>query len=403
LFAEYFLYTICTTLYTTLYIEEKTMPEKNRPVTIKEVARIAGVSIKTVSNVVNDWPYVSEETRQKVLDVIREVGYRPNYSARSLVTGKTKTIGVIIPDISNPFFGMAIRGCEDLLFQKEYSLVLCNTNEDINRERFNLELLMSRGVDALIVWGARNECTKIEEYTGDQIPLVTVDLPGCPLSGNHTGVTVNSQEGAFEAVRHLIDLGCRRIGHLEGPDIRMTAQRRVNGYRQALESAGIPYDPNLLVSDAPSIRGGFRAAMEILTSRKPDAIFCYNDLMAVGALVAAREKKINVPQDLMVCGFDDITMASMTEPPLTTIRINQYKLGHLTGRLVLDRLEKKIEGPQAISFPVALQVRGSTNRNSFGNEERISILENLISSLTADDPDRILSDHTPTPGEFNEI
>ncbi len=170
--------------------------KQTRPATLKDVAAYAKVSIKTVSNVVNEWPYITDETRQKVLDAIQAVGYRPNQAARSLVTGKTRTIGVLIPDIANPFFGAAMRGCEDFLFQGGYSLLLSNTNEDLSRERNNLELLLSRGVDALLLWGSRMGCEELEEIIGPRLPLVTVELSTEPRRPNHANINIDNQRGA---------------------------------------------------------------------------------------------------------------------------------------------------------------------------------------------------------------
>ena len=152
------------------------MAAKKKSVTMTDVAAHAGVSVKTVSNVINDWPYVTDETRQRVVEAIEVVGYRPNQMASSLVTGKTLSIGVVIPDISNPFFGASIRGCEDVLFEAGYSLFLCNTNENEKRERYYLEQLLSRGVDALILWGTRICCEDLEGIVGSEIALVTVEL-----------------------------------------------------------------------------------------------------------------------------------------------------------------------------------------------------------------------------------
>ena len=306
------------------------MQTNRKSTTLRMVAEYAGVSMKTVSNVVNNWPYVTDETRHKVNEAIRAVGYRPNQAARSLVTGKTLTVGVVIPDISNPFFGMAMRGCEDTLYQGGYSLVLCNTNEDSEREKYNLNLLMSRGVDALIVWGARNCCGELMEIAGDTIPVVTVDVESEPTEKNHTNINVDSISGAYQATKCLLDQGYRQIAHMEGPLSRITAQRRATGYYQALMDHGIERDPRLVVSAAPSIRGGYRAALEMLTADRPEAVFCYNDLMAIGLMIASREMNISVPKDLAIVGFDDISQASMTEPPLTTVPDRSIRPGPIS-------------------------------------------------------------------------
>jgi LacI family transcriptional regulator len=358
--------------------------KKTRPTTLKDVASYAGVSIKTVSNVVNDWPYITSETRQKVLDAIRVLGYRPNSAARTLVTGKTRTVGVLIPDISNPFFGTAIRGCEDILFKSGYSLLLTNTNEDLSRERNNLELLLSRGVDALILWGTRINGQELEEVIGPQLPLVTVELSIEPTRPNHANINVENQAGALLATRHLLNEGYTRIAHLAGPLERVTAQLRQTGYRQAIEEAGLQIEEVLIVNAAPTIPAGYEAVKELLRSQRPQAIFCYNDLMAFGALIAAREMGLEVPKDLALVGFDDISMDIISDPPLSTVRISQYDLGYMAGEIVLKLLQAPSEEPISYPFPVELIIRGSSRGQPLTSKERKSKIQNLLSSFTPD-------------------
>ena len=355
------------------------MVPRKRSVTMSDVAAHAGVSIKTVSNVVNDWPYVSAETRLKVQKAIEEVGYRVNQTARSLVTGKTRSVGVIIPDISNPFFGAAIRGCEDSLYESEYSLFLCNTNEDVERERYNVNLLVGRGVDALILWGTRLGCEELGALVGPELPLVTVELEEEPCRPNHTCINIENERGAFQATQHLIEQGYRRIAHLAGPEERITAQRRVQGYQQALRQDGIDFLPQWLRVAPPSISGGYVAGLDMLRKTQPEAIFCYNDLMAIGVYVVARELGIEIPDDLAIVGFDDIVIASTLEPPLTTVRIAQGELGQLAGKATLDLLQGEKDHPETIEFPVTLEVRGSSGRTSLSAEDKRAIWKGIVS------------------------
>ena len=355
--------------------------KQSRPATLKDVAAYANVSIKTVSNVVNEWPYITDETRQKVLDAIQAVGYRPNQAARSLVTGKTRTVGVLIPDIANPFFGAAMRGCEDVLFQGGYSLLLSNTNEDLTRERNNLELLLSRGVDALLLWGSRLSCEELEEIIGPRLPLVTVELRMEPKRPNHANINIDNQHGAELATRHLVDQGYMRIAHLAGPEDRVTANLRQAGYLQAIEKAGLPLEKSLIYHASPTIAAGYFATLELLQSQRPRAIFCYNDLMAFGALIAARELGLDVPSDLAVVGFDDITMDTFSEPPLSTVRIPQYDLGHIAGEIILQLLQAPSDKPISYLYPVELIIRGSSCALPFSADERAANLKNLLSSF----------------------
>jgi DNA-binding LacI/PurR family transcriptional regulator len=354
------------------------MPPSRKP-TIKDVASYAGVSIKTVSNVINDWPYLTPETRLKVQKAIAEVGYRRNNTARSLVTGKTNTIGVIIPDIANPFFGAAIRGCEDILYETEYSLFLCNTNEDVKRERYNINLLVDRGVDALILWGTRLSSTELNSILGSDLPLVTVEFDEAPCRQNHTCINIDNTHGAMIATQHLIEQGYKNIAHMAGPFGRVTSQRRVQGYQQALQAADIPFNPEWVVNVNPTTSGGYQAARKFLKSSRPEAFFCYNDLIALGVSIAAREFDLEIPKDLAIVGFDDINLASIFSPPLTTIRISQYDLGKLTGQATLDLLLHKEQQPITIQFPVELIVRGSSGKSSLTTEDQNAIWKSLVS------------------------
>jgi LacI family transcriptional regulator len=348
---------------------------------MRDVAKHAQVSIKTVSNVVNNWPYVTEETRLKVQKAIEVVGYRPNRSARSLVTGKSKTIGVVVTDVANPFYGSAIRGCEDFLYQKGYSIFLCNTSEEEERERYYLNQLLSHGVDGLILWGTRIGCRELEALIGPSHPLVTVELGEEPVSSNHTCINVDDCGGAEAVTAHLIAEGHRRIAHIGGPPDRVTSRRRRQGYMKALETAGIPVENGWMVTEQPTVAGGFRSARDLLRENRPDALFCFNDLMAFGAMIAARNEGLRVPQDVAIAGFDDIQASSLIDPPLTTVRIGQYALGRLTAEIILERLQGKQNAGTTVQFPVELVIRGSSSARHLAEERRRETLEELAKSL----------------------
>jgi len=363
------------------------MAAKKRSVTMTDVAAHAGVSVKTVSNVINDWPYVTDETRRRVVESIEATGYRPNHMARSLVTGRTLSIGVMIPDISNPFFGASIRGCEDVLFEAGYSLFLCNTNENEERERYYLEQLLSRGVDALILWGTRIRCEDLEGIVGTEIALVTVELGEQPTGPNHTCINVDNLHGGRIATDHLIAVGRQRIAHLSGLPSRITSELRRRGYEQALQAARIPPEPELIVAAYPTIQGGFRAAMDVIEAQQPDAFFCYNDLMALGAVLAARHLGLSIPDDLALVGFDDIEMASLIDPPLTTVRIQQHQLGRLAGQAVLDSIRTPGSTSKVVLSPVELKVRGSSSPHHPSAQQCQLTLDSLISSFAEDTSD----------------
>ena len=357
-------------------------PRAKKKITLRDVAIHAGVSPKTVSNVINDWPYITDETREKVQRSIDALSYRPNGLATSLRTGRTNTIGVMIPDITNPFFGQLMRGCEDVLYAAGYSIFLCNTGEDPIKERRYLDMLVNRGVDGLIMVGSRSNSEVLTAVVQDSFPIVTVDSP--EQQGNKTVIGIDNIGGAKMAVKYLIDCGHTRIAHLGGPAQRLAADHRLQGYRQALENAGIPYDETLVDRCAPTIRGGYQSSLALIPSKKPTALFCYNDLMAVGAMVACRQLDLNIPHDIAIVGFDDIAIASLVEPALTTVQVRQYDLGRLSSDLLLERLSGKEITQTYVQFPVELMIRNSSGDGGLTRMELNQRLEHLFSTELAD-------------------
>lgn len=352
--------------------------------TIEDVARHAGVSIRTVSRVINNRPDVADATRERVRQAIEALNYRPNSLAQSMVTGSTKTIGVVLPDISNPFFGRAIRGCEDILANAGYNIFLCNTDENLQKEQQSLELLVDRRIDGMILWGSRADCDTLEVLLGQQLPVVTVDCEA--FCGNSVSLNVENRQGARMITNHLIALGHRRIGHLAGPSQRLTAQRRLAGYQHALDDATLTYDESLVTEASPSVYHGYEAALTMLQeTEKPTAIFAYNDLMAIGAMLACQQLGLSVPRDIAIVGFDDIVTASLVSPALTTIRIDQYRLGVLAGQLLLERLARKHPAePSTVSFLTELIVRNSCGAKRRSQKQTKQILEDLIAAVSLD-------------------
>jgi LacI family transcriptional regulator len=357
-------------------------PKLRKSITLRDVAKYAGVSPKTVSNVINNWPYITDATRQKVQDAIDTLGYRPSGLATSLRTGWTNTIGVMIPDITNPFFGQAVRGCEDVLYAAGYSIFLCNTGEDPEKERTYLDMLVSRGVDGLLMFGARSNDAVLTAIVHDAIPIVAEDSPA--KHNNTTGIDIDNVSGARMATEHLAARGHKRIGHLAGIVGRQAAETRIEGYRQGLENAGLSYERDLVYRCMHSIRGGYQSALRIIQEQKPTALFCYNDLMAIGAMVACRQLDLDVPKDMAIVGFDDIAIASLVEPALTTVRVRQYEMGRLASQLLLERLSGKKIPPAHILFPVELVVRSSCGARRLSRKQLNEMLEHLFKTELAD-------------------
>jgi LacI family transcriptional regulator len=360
---------------------------RKKRVTLKHVAERAGVSLKTASNVKNNWPYVSDETRAKVKRVMLELGYRPSRVARSLVTGRTETVGIVVPDITNPFFSAIIRGCEDQLLKHGYSLFLCNTDEDTQREEYYINLLVSQGVDGLLLFSLGSSAETLGVSIPEDLPTVAVDVLAQDHLSNLTAVRIDNAGGARAATVHLLSAGRHRIAFLKGKFDRFPARERQRGFRQAMEQQAIPTDDAMIAEDAPTIGGGYQAALQALDAFQPDALFCFNDLMALGALAAANTLQLSVPDDIALVGFDDIVPALLVTPMLTTVRIQQYELGRYAVRLLMERIQDESLPFKLVSYPVELQVRESCGMRRFSAEERQDLFRQLIESAQVNLPD----------------
>jgi LacI family transcriptional regulator len=361
-------------------------PRKKR-VTLRDVALRANVSQKTVSNVIHNWPFVSDDTRDRVKRALAETGYRPSQVARSLVTGRTCTVGIVVPDISNPFFSTAFRGCEDKLTEHQYSVFLCNTDEDLEKERYYLESLVNQGVDGLILWGSQADAVTLDEVVGDDVPIVSIDGSTASGPARFTSISIDNAGAAEQSVRHLIRHGRRRIGLILGASHRSTARARLCGYRRAVDESRLPFDPNLVVEDSPSIAGGYTATLKLLHQlpkpQWPDGLFCYNDLIAIGALAALEEMNLRVPEDVAVVGFDDIAPAALVTPMLTTVCVPQYDLGQLAAVELIQLLTGKTQAPRTVDYTLELKIRNSCGAYRLSGEERRTLLRYFATSASA--------------------
>jgi LacI family transcriptional regulator len=326
---------------------------------MRDVAERAGVSVTSVSHVINETRPVSYELRERVLAAMEELGYHPNRLARSLRSGKTHTIGTIVPDSADPFFAEVARGIEDTAFENGYSLILCNSDANLDKEAFYTDVLVEKQVDGILFLAAGGSTERILDLQQRGMPVVVVDreLPAVHVDS----VVTDNAGGGWSATRHLIDLGHRRIGYIAGPSDLTLSEYRSTGYRKALEEAGIAVDENLVVRGAFDFESGYRAARQLLTnSQRPTAIFACNDLMAIGAICAAVELGLRVPEDLSVIGYDDVPLASYSNPPLTTIAQPIYDLGVVAASMLLERLHDPGRPARRIVLDVELQIRRST-------------------------------------------
>jgi LacI family transcriptional regulator len=331
--------------------------------TIREVAEKAGVSFTTVSHVINKTRFVSEETRERVLAAMNELNYRPNALAQSLRSGKTNTIGLILPDSANPFFAEVGRCIEAEAFRMGYSVILCNTEGDSQKEQFYVDVLSKKQVDGVIFVSTGDGEDSLDFLIGQAMPLVVVDrdFPNKDVDA----VLTDNRAGGYLATRHLIEMGHKRIAYIRGPFKLTPSAERVTGYQQALQEAGISIIPDLILHGDSHSESG-RIATRILLERPepPSAIFVWNDMMAVGALRAAADAGCKVPEDVAVVGYDDIDLASYTNPPLTSIAQPKAEIGLRAVRLLTERMADYSLPTRREVLPVKLIIRQSSHPGS---------------------------------------
>jgi LacI family transcriptional regulator len=293
-----------------------------------------------------------------VRKAIAEVGYRPDAIARSLKTRTTETLGLIISDISNPFFTALIRGIEDVANAAGYTLVLCNTDERLEKEQAYVELLRSRRVDGLIMAPVGGAADYARLTATGNAPVVFIDRR---VPARADVVVTDNVRGAYQVTRHLLDLGHRRIGVIAGLPRISTSEERLAGYHQALAEAGVTPDPGLLKVGYSRLEGGHEAALELLArGRRPTAIFATNNLMAIGLMRAVAERGLRCPEDISVACFDDFEWASVFHPRLTTVAQPTYEMGKRATELLLARLAGNGgEGRQEVVLSPTLIVRDS--------------------------------------------
>jgi LacI family transcriptional regulator len=327
--------------------------------TIRDVARRAGVSTTTVSHVINRTRKVDAITAARVDAAIAELGYRPNALARSMRRGRTHTVGVILPDIANPFFGDLGRWLEDALFEAGYSAIICNSDGDERKESRYLDVLLSKKVDGILLIAASQPSEGLRHLVDSGPPTVVVDRELDDLALPQ--VMVANHHGGYLAGQHLAELGHRRIGVIAGPGGLGTSAKRLDGVRDALTESGIAIDAAYLQRGDFRAAGG-RLAMEALLALepRPTAIFAENDLMALGALAAAHAAGLEIPRDLSVVGFDGIAFSADVTPPLTTVLQSTQGIAAAAVELLLDQLRDGSAPTRQVELPVALAIRGTS-------------------------------------------
>jgi LacI family transcriptional regulator len=317
--------------------------------TIKDIARVARVSLQTVSRVVNGKSEISDETRARVQKVIQELGYRPNQLARGLATKRTGLLGLVIPDITNPFFPEVVLGAEKVALEKGYSVILCNTGEDETREQAALRLLEDKSVDGIIIFSPRMPDSLLVPLLKHHKAVVLINRQS-PASV--AGVLrIDHDAGLKLAIRHLA--GRAHIGYLAGPKNSRSGVARLKSIHREIRKLGDR--TKLYVSSfcAPNFEGGFEAAHELLVKYpKIDALISYNDIVAIGAMQACANLKRSIPEDVAIVGHDDILFARYVAPSLTTLRLPAYEIGRTAIQLLVDRISDKPSPSEIVITPV---------------------------------------------------
>lgn len=324
--------------------------------TIREVAKRAGVSTATVSRVINNTSKVNADLKKRVEDAIMDLNYLPNDAAITLYKGRSKIIALFVPDIANPYYPELARAVEDVTNQHGYTFVLCNTDDDLQKEKTYRDALKQKSVDGIIVVSST---ISEEEANRMSIPAITLDRKITPNMGS---ITVNNRDGAREAVGFLMSIGCERIGHIAGPGHDNNAVNRKEGYLDEVSAEGW-FTPDYVREGDYSFEGAVDITHDLLTEHTDiDGLFVGNDLMAIGALKAAHDLGIRVPDDLSIVGFDGINLGKMTTPPLTTMAQPIYEMGTCAARMLLELIESGLNNPGHKEFSVQLTERQSTRR-----------------------------------------
>lgn len=309
---------------------------------IKDVAREAGVSIATVSRVLNDIDVVNEETKKKVVEAIKKLGYRPNIVARSLKTQRTRTIGILIPDISSQFYPEIVRGAEDVANIYDYNVMLCNSDFDIDKEKEYLRVLKEKMVDGVLYMSSSLENDILDLI--NELDVKTVLVETDDKNANLPSVTIDNIKATYETTKYLIDKNIKDIAFIGvSRDDNNAWRKRYTGYKNALEESGIAVREELTYFHNLKVETGYNGVMEIMNKGgKPEAIVCASDEIAMGAINALRDKGLKVPEDVSVIGFNDIDLARAFYPKLTTVHQPMYDMGSVAMRMLIKLINNKV-------------------------------------------------------------
>ena len=335
-------------------------------VRMKDIARDLGVSVVTVSKVLRNHSDISLETRRRVLKRMKELNYRPNFAARALITGRTHTVGLVVPDLLHPFFAQLAKVMSGVLREQEYCLIISSSEDDPALEEREIDQLLARGVDALVVASTQWSVQSFRLIEDRNVPYVLVDRCFAGLAANFVGV--DDAAAGVLATEHLLEQGCRLVAHIRGPEVS-TAMGRLEGYRSALMRAGLAILPEHIISvgvsgdDRGDARGFEAANRLLLVDPMPDGIFCYNDPVALGVMRAILERGLRIPEDVAIVGCGNLPYADVLRVPLSTIDQNSTAIGERAAGLALSLIDADgPRRPENIVVKPELVVRASSLR-----------------------------------------
>jgi LacI family transcriptional regulator, galactose operon repressor len=334
-------------------------------VRLKDIAQDLKISVVTVSKVLRDHPDIGPQTRQRVLQRMKELNYRPNLAARALVTGKTHAVGLIVPDLVHPFFGQVAKALSGVLRRKGYSLIVSSSDEDPALEQEEIDQLLARRVDVLVVASAQRNVERFRQIVEQKTAVVLIDRKIDGLAAHFVGI--DDVEAGRLATEHLVQVGCRNLAHIGGPDVS-TAAGRAQGYREVLARRNIKELPDTVMmrdhgGDAGD-RSGYDAMKRLLEfTPRPDGVFCYNDPTAMGAMKAALEAGLDVPDDVAIVGCGNVAYADFLRIPLTSVDQQSEQIGERAGKLALSVLENPPGRPKKVVLQPRLVERASTQRS----------------------------------------
>jgi LacI family transcriptional regulator len=335
---------------------------------IKEVANRAGVSVATISRVLNHPESVAPATRKRIEAVMESLDYTPNWFARGLKLNRTGTIALMVPEILDQGYMEIAKGVEDVARQKDQNIILATTEEDRNRELKTIESFIERKIDGLIIVSSVLTKKDLAQFRNQKMPVVFIGKN--PELTGVNGVLTNYSEAAAEAVNHLIEIGHRRIAMIQGSRPFNENREKSEGYHQAMEKAGLDHSEDWVVEEENTIEGGFLAMSKLFSEgRKPEAVFVTSDYMAIGAMDKIKQMGMRVPEDIAIIGFDNLRISGYVEPKLTTVAKPMYRMGLVAARLLMDTIEEDRPDaePQEILIQSKLKIR-----KSCGHEDRFS-------------------------------